>query len=201
MSKTESMVVGVFLAGACPLVTFVACWWSAAVVCMRSPGMSESVVAVAALSGLGAGLALDVIWLRRWIGRFYSARLRVAAAVYATLCVVATAAFMGLPLGTFSLGILGGIYAGRRQRHGAGDLPLGRAALFVASMTAGAALPIGLLVLGEQSVTDMLGRLLGMTPGAARGWPGILLIIGLTLVLFGAQYVCALKAARLACGR
>jgi hypothetical protein len=38
MSKTGSTIVGVFLAGICPLLIFVMWWWTAAVVQVRVPG-------------------------------------------------------------------------------------------------------------------------------------------------------------------
>lgn len=119
MSKTERTLVGVFLAGICPLLAFVMCWWTAAVVHACMPGVSVNAVIVTALSGLLAGIVLDLLLLRKWIRRFYTSSLWLMAAIYGALCVVAVAFFMGLPVGTFGLGILAGIYAGRRQRHAA----------------------------------------------------------------------------------
>ena len=203
MSKTESTIVGIFLAGICPLLVFVMCWWTAAVVHACVPGVSVSAVAVTAMSGLLAGIVLDLLLLRKWIRRFYTASLWLIAAIYGALCVVAVAFFMGLPVGTFGLGILAGIYAGRRQHHAASEgaavrRGLRRVAFFPALLTAGAALPIGLLALQERSVVELLGKVLGIAPGAARGATGVMLVCLLCVALFGAQYWCSLRAGGLA---
>jgi hypothetical protein len=193
MSKIEGTVVGVFLAGICPLLTFVACWWTAVLVLWRVPGMSVNVVIAAALSGLVVGIVLDLLLLRRWMGKFYTANLWLMAAVYVALCVVAVAFFMGLPVGTFTLGLFAGGYAGRRQHYAlaeetAARRSLRQVALFASLMTAGAALVIGLLVLRERSVVELLSKILGCEPSAVQGALGVMVIGLLTIVLFGLQY-------------
>lgn len=160
-------------------------------------------LAAAALSGLSLGIVLDLLLLRRWIRGFYTANLRLMGAVYAALCVVAVGFFMGLPLGTLGLGLLAGAYAGRRQHHAGTEgaavgRGLRRAAFFAALMTAGAALPIGVLVLREESVVELLSAFLPITPTAVRGMTGHLLICFLSVVLFGVQYWCSLQAGWLA---
>ena len=203
MSKVEGIIVGVFLAGMCPLLTFVACWWTAVFALWYIPGISIHVVIAAAISGLGVGIVLDLLLLRKWIGRFYTASLWFLAAVYGALCVVAVASFMGLPIGTFALGLLAGVYAGRREHHALSEgaavrRGLRRAALFAGLMTAGTALPIGLLVLKERSVVELLSNILGREPSAVQGTVGVMVIGLLTLVLFGLQYGGALWAGWLA---
>ena len=198
MSKLEITIVGILLGGACVWLTFVACWWTAAMVHMYVGCVSINVVIAAALTGLLVGIVLDVLFLSRWIRGFYAARLWLLAIVYGALCVVAVASFMGLPVGTFALGLLAGAYAGRRQIHNpSGDIPrhgLRRAAFFAALLTAGAALPIGILALREQSVVDLFRKLLGIDSWGA----GVMVVCLLCTVLFGAQYSCSLIAGRLA---
>jgi hypothetical protein len=198
MSKLENTIVGILLGVACAWLSFVACWWTAALVHMYVGGVSINMVIVAALTGLLVGVVLDVLFLRRWIRRFYTARLLLLAIVYGALCVVAVASFMGLPVGTFALGLLAGVYAGRRQVHNpSDDIPghgLRRVAFFAALLTAGAALPIGLLALHEQSVADLFRRSLGLSSWGA----GVVVVCLLCLVLFGAQYWCSLGAGGLA---
>ena len=84
-------------------------------------GISVKIVITAALTGLLVGIVLDVLFLRRWIRNFYIARLWILAIIYGALCVVAVASFMGLPVGTFALGLLAGGSAGRRQIHNPSD--------------------------------------------------------------------------------
>lgn len=198
MSKLEYTIVGILLGGACAWLSFVACWWTAAMVHMYVGGVSVNMVIVAALGGLLVGIVLDVLFLRRWIRGFYAAPLRLLAIAYGALCVVATASFMGLPVGTFALGLLAGAYAGRRQIHNpSDDIPghgLRRVAFFAALLTAGAALPIGLLALHEQSVTELFRRILGISSMGA----GVVVVCFLCMVLFGMQYWCSLGAGGLA---
>jgi hypothetical protein len=198
MSKLENTIVGILLGGACAWLSFVACWWTAAMVHMYVGGISVKMVILAALTGLLVGIVLDVLFLKRWIRGFYAARLWLLAAVYGALCVLAVASFMGLPVGTFALGLLAGAYAGRRQLHNPSNDNAGhglrRAAFFAALLTAGAALPIGILVLREQSVADLFQKLLG-----TESWGvGVMVVCLLCVVLFGAQYSCSLMAGRLA---
>jgi len=198
LSRFENAMVGIFLGGACVWLSFVACWWAAAMVHMYVGGVSVNMVIVAALTGLLAGIVLDTLFLRRWIRGFYAARLWILAIVYGALCVVAVASFMGLPVGTFALGLLAGAYAGRRQIHNPSDgIPgrgLRRVAFFAALLTAGAALPIGLLALREQSVADLFRGILGNWSWGG----GFAVVCFLCVVLFGAQYWCSLWAGGLA---
>jgi len=197
MSKAERTIVGIFLGGACLWLSFVTCWWTAAIVHALVAGLSLEVVMVSALAGLMTGVFLDILFLRKWIRGFYAASLWLLAVVYAALCVLAVASFMGLPVGTFALGLLAGAYAGRRQLHNpsadAGHR-LRRAAFFAALLTAGAALPIGILALREQSVADLFQKMLGIESWGA----GFMVVCLLCIVLFGAQYGCSLIAGRLA---
>ena len=175
MNKVESTIVGILLGGACAWLSFVTCWWTAAIVHAHVAGVSVSVVIVSALAGLLGGIVLDILFLRRWIRGFYAASLWLLAVVYGALCVVAVASFMGLPVGTFALGLLAGAYAGRRQLHNPSDGNAGhglrRAAFFAALLTAGAALPIGILALQERSVVDLFQKILGIESwGAVRAF-------------------------------
>jgi hypothetical protein len=198
MSRLENTIVGVLLGGACAWLSFVVCWWTAAIVHMYVGVISINVVIAAALTGLLVGIILDVLFLRGWMRGFYTARLWSLALVYGVLCVVAVASFMGLPVGTFGLGLLAGAYAGRREIHNPSDDIAGsgvrKVAWFAALLTAGAALAIGLLALHEESVVELFPRVLGISSGSV----GFLVVCVLCVVLFGAQYWCSLGAGRLA---
>jgi len=198
MINLENTIVGILLGGACACLSFVACWWTAAMAHMYIGGITVNIVPVAALTGLLIGIILDVLFLRRWIRNFYVVRLWYLAIVYGALCVVAVASFMGFPVGTFFLGILAGGYAGRRQIHNPSDkIPgyvLRKVAFFAALMTAGTALPIGILVLKEQSIQELFQSILGISSWGAE----VVLIFLLCIVLFAAQYYCSLGVGRLA---
>jgi hypothetical protein len=202
MSKAESLVVGIVVGTICPLLTFVAFWWTAAAVCTGLAGVSINVVIGAALTGLVLGVCLDLVFLRRWARAFYTANLWLMAIVYVGLSVVAVAFLMGLPVGTFALGIGAGAYAGRRQRHLAPDgsslvRASRKAALFAAFVTAGGALPIGLLALDERNVSGFLGALPGLEHAGPHKAGSLILVGFLAVLLFIAQYWCSKKAGQI----
>ncbi|MBI4323780.1 MAG: hypothetical protein HY674_00790, partial [Chloroflexi bacterium] len=125
------------------------------------------------------------------------------AVIYRALCVVPVAFFMGLPVGNFGLGILAGIYAGRRQHRVAAETAavrrgLRRVACFAALLTAGAMRPIGIMGLQERFVVELFGQILGIAPSAVHGAAGVMLVCLLCAALCGAQYWCSLRAGWLA---
>ena len=203
MSKLETIIVGLFVGIACPLLIFVAFWWSAALLHMRVPDFPLSMVIASALTGLCLGLFLDVFLLRRWVRGFYMANMYLMAILYLGLSIVAVAFFMGLPAGTIALGIAAGVYMGRRERHvhidGVNAIPtLRKTALIAASVTAMSALPIGILALNEQDVLIMLENLSGFNQASLRGFAGFTLIGLLCIFLFLIQYWFSKKAGLLA---
>ena len=74
MSKLEATIIGLFVGIACPFLGFVAFWWTAALLHLQGFPVPEGVIKAAALTGLGLGCLLDVLFLRRWVGKFYMAK-------------------------------------------------------------------------------------------------------------------------------
>jgi len=204
MSKLESIVVGFVVGIACPWLTFVAFWWTAAFLYLQGFPVSEGMIKTAALTGLGLGCLLDVVFLRRWVKKFYTANLRWMIVVYLGCFVVAFASFMGFPVGTFLLGIGAGIYVGRRESyHHQVDrnqltFALHRTAILTSSITSVAALPIGILGLKESHVAALFEVWFGLDRNRLYGTAGFILVGLFCLLLFVAQYWCARKAGVLA---
>ncbi len=203
MSKLELIIIGLFVGIACPLLTFVVFWWSAALLHMRVPDFPQSIVIALALTGLSLGLLLDVLFLRRWVQTFYMANIWLMIILYLGLSIVSVAFFMGLPVGTFVLGISAGIYMGRRENHVHSDwintVPaLRKTALIAASVTAMAALPIGIFALNEQGILKMLEDVSGLDQTSIRGFAGFTLVGLLCVLLFLIQYWFSRKAGLLA---
>jgi len=170
---------------------------------MRVPGFTLSMVIASALTGLSLGLLLDVLFLRRWVRRFYTANMWLMIILYLGLSIVAVAFFMGLPVGTIALGITAGVYMGRRENHVHIDRvnvvrTLRKTAFIAASITAMAALPIGILALNEQDILRMLENLSGLNQSSLRGLAGFTLIGLLCILLFLIQYWFSKKAGLLA---
>ena len=201
VSKLETIIVGLFVGMACPLLVSVIFWWSAALLHMGITDFPLSMVIASTLTGLG--LLLDVLFFRRWVQRFYTANMWLMAILYLSLSTVAVAFFMGFPVGTIVLGISAGVYVGRREGHlhidGISAIPiLRKTALITASITAMAALPIGILALREQDILKMLENLSGIDQAGLQGPAGFALISVLCVLLFLIQYWSSKKAGQLA---
>ena len=107
MSKFESIIVGLFVGVACPLLTFVVFWWSAALLHRHINDFSESIVIASALSGLTLGLLLDLLFLKRWVRMFYMANMWLMIVLYlASVKVVTTRTAQGAPGGSLNGGAL-----------------------------------------------------------------------------------------------
>src|ERR1035441_9913591 len=204
MSKLESTSIGLFVGIACPFLGFVAFWWTVALLYLQGFPVPEGMIKAAALTGLGLGCLLDVLFLRRWVEKFFTASPWLIVMIYLGLCVVAVGSFMGVPAGTFSLGIAAGIYTGRREHHRQADGMLAattahKVAIFAASVTTLAALPIGILALQtEKGTLTWLENTLGLFRDSLQGGGGFILIGFLCLVLFVMQYWSTRMAGRLA---
>jgi lysylphosphatidylglycerol synthetase-like protein (DUF2156 family) len=204
ISKLESTIIGLFVGITCPFLGFVAFWWTAALLHLQGFPVPEGMIKAAALTGLGLGCLLDVFFLRRWVDKFYTANLWLIVMVYLGLCVVAVGSCMGVPAGTFSLGVAAGAYVGRREHHRQVDGVLTatafrRVAVFAASVTTVAALPIGILALqSEQEILTWLENTFDLNRNSLQGGGGFILIGFLCFLLFVMQYWCSRMAGRLA---
>ena len=178
MSKTESLLVGAFLCLTAPFVFFVAGWWgSAGLYLYHVIAIPEKGIAVCAFAGLAVGIAVTLLFLKRWVAGFYAMPAVVTVPFYLFWFAVMTAFFMGVPLGNVALGALVGLYVGRKARlsshgepaviEGGSSSPEGgssscgsgadsfhrdarRAALFTAAVTAGAYVFLGILAVQDQ---------------------------------------------------
>ena len=204
MNKLESTIIGLFVGIACPFLVFVAFWWTTALLHLQGFPVPEAMIKVAALTGLGLGCLLDVLFLRRWVEKFYATNLRWMIVVYLGCFVVAFASFMGLPIGTFSLGIAAGIYIGRREHHRQADGVLAtttfhKVAFIAASVTTLAALPVGILALQtEKGTLTWIENTFGFNRNSLQGGGGFILIGFLCVLLFVMQYCSTRMAERLA---
>ena len=116
MNRVESVLVGLVLAIICLLLPFVLCWWTAAALIVHDAvSLPDRAVVIAASAGLGFGILLSIFCLKNWVKKFYTANVYVMVLVYLSLSVMAVACFMGLPIANIALGVLAGLYVGRRQ--------------------------------------------------------------------------------------
>jgi len=207
MSRREQAILGLVVGTACPLALMVAGWWASAWLSIsRILPITDEGIAEFALLGLILGVVLDILRLRRWIAGAYSLSWWLVGPFYLFGVAVATALFMGLPLGTLALGTLAGLYLGRRYRHRGAPPDMFPAAassgsLAVAVVTGCASLGIGVLVLADAASLAQVQGLAGTGPGAPTFVMAALLVAVGCAVLVGVQYACTRLAIVWAFGR
>jgi hypothetical protein len=168
MARGEAIVVAAFLLTACPVSAFVTVWWGTAALALWGlAAISERSVAAASLSALGAGVVFTAVLVRRLVPRFYALPWTLLVGAYFFWSAVAIALFMGLPAGEVALGVLPGLYVGRRLAHEGADAALARgacrrAALFGAAVTGTWSVTMGCLALRDQHSLTVLLTLAGL---------------------------------------
>jgi len=188
LSRAESILIALFVSIACPLSTFVLAWWGSTFVTM-----SERIVTYSALTGLGLGLLLLVVCLRRWIHNFYAVRSILTLLAYLFWSVIALAFFMGLPVGNLVLGSLAGLYIGRKAQHQGLATPLFQhqarwVGLFTATVVGFISVAMGLLAIQERETMQVILGLVGLSRLAATPTGRVVLVAIAVPVLIGIQY-------------
>jgi len=206
MSKAEKTIIAVVIAALCPASLFFLLWWlSAALSISHILPTSEGWIGAAAISGLCLGVVLDILYLKRWMSTFYRINMKFMLFGYLLWSAIAVAILMGLPFLNIVLGILAGLYVGRKQHHAqAVRDDFAKTAKKISSFTAlvigTEALFIGILALREDTVAKVLGSVTGLQQSAISGPIGMGLVIVMCLVLMVVQYCCTRTAARFAFG-
>lgn len=205
MRKAESAIVGSLLAVAVPVMMVAGGSVSLAITLLflgieRPTGWVVGLVLCVCLL---AGVALDVRYLKRWVGGIYTVNPTLAAWLFVVLSFPALALGMGVPVGNLALGTLAGLYVGRRHVH-AGNRPElpSQAARRAARLTGGAvaalSFPIGMLAIhaGEEGIARQMVEIVGLQYSRLRGIGLIFVLCG---VLYGVQYWLTRAAAALGC--
>jgi hypothetical protein len=126
MNRLEAILIGVLVAAAPPALLFFAAWWSAfgiavAVHHIAGDTLPEKAVAISALAGLASGVLLDCFFLRRWTRNVYRVRTGFLVAAYLGVAIFGFAVCMGVPVFHPLLGVVAGLYVGRRLAHAAAE--------------------------------------------------------------------------------
>lgn len=98
-----------------PLVLLLAGWWGSLLFA------GEAHIIYCALGGLLAGIALDILFIQRWVQLARGAAVVWPVCIYLFYSVCAFGFFMGMPLMNTVLGPIGGYYMGMRLRHQQAD--------------------------------------------------------------------------------
>lgn len=118
MGKIESVILGMFLGAVpplfCLLVVFSIGFFSELLTDESGPYFG--------LAGLGIGVIIDIVFLKRWVRMAYQLSSKVLAAIYIFYSVGVLGFCMGLPILNLVLGIVGGVYIARKMHIiGAGE--------------------------------------------------------------------------------
>ena len=188
MGKGERVIVSVFVCVIIPLSFFFAGWWGSALL-----GMPEGAITRCAFGGLALGIAVVVLRLRWMVAGFYRAPTVVVLVTYLLGCVVALGLLMGVPIGVIVVGVLAGLYTGRRACHHNSNAMLwaktARAVgLFTATVTGVVCVAMGLLAIEEQRTMQAVLSLVGVEQLAATVTGRIVLVClavpGLTVLQY-----------------
>jgi hypothetical protein len=159
----EKILLSVVLGGVSPIGFLLCGWWGTY---LLGP---EDLIPFFALVGLGLGLLVDLLFLRRWIESAYRFHPIVLAAIYLFYSVGMFGFFMGVPVFNTIWGPLAGFYTGRRlklQNSNPGKTTIHRVSLFTAFVLAVACLAAILLAACETTlaanINGMLTNMLGL---------------------------------------
>jgi hypothetical protein len=204
MNRTERTIVSVIIALICPASLLFLFWWiSAALSISGIWPLSEGWIGAAAICGLCFGVVLNILYLKRWVGRFYTINMKFLRVAYLFWSAIAVALLMGLPFLNIVLGTLAGLYVGRKQHHSESardkfEKAAGKASFFTALVTGTEALFIGILALREDIVARVISSVMGLHQAVADGPIGLGFIMVTCVVLILVQYWCTRAAARFA---
>lgn len=159
----EKILLSVVLGGVSPIGFLLCGWWGTY---LLGP---EDLIPFFALVGLGLGLLVDLLFLRRWIESAYRFHPIVLVAIYLFYSVGMFGFFMGVPVFNTIWGPLAGFYTGRRlklQNSNPGKTTIHRVSLFTAFVLAVACLASLLLAASETTlaanINGMLVDMLGL---------------------------------------
>jgi hypothetical protein len=135
MRKIETFLLGAAM-GAIPAIAgFMAGWW------LSLPFVPKSRVWMCALLGLALGLAVDALFLKRWVQHAYTLPPFVWVGVYLFYAVGLFGFFMGVPVFHVALAVPAGLFAGAQQARtgaepSAAQAAARRVALFTTALLA-----------------------------------------------------------------
>jgi len=187
MNKTESRIITFVIGAAVPVLVFIFFWFfTAAVNVFNIAAVSVKLVIVVSFTGLGIGILLDILYLKKWTVNFYNANLKLMMFIYLYCSFVAIAFFMGVPVGNLILGILAGLYIGRKCRYTEESIcnfsnSSRKVSIFTAVVIGAVSLPIGLLALtcGERYIAEDLLKIIGLNYSTING----LCLIGVLCII------------------
>jgi len=194
VNKKEFCIIGLGLGTLIPIILLVLFWWPLSLVnILKIFSFPESFIKIFALTGFTIGIIIDILFLKRLIHKFYRFNKSLLVIAYIYCSFIAVAFFMGLPIGNFLLGIIAGLYIGRRYHYINQNIDQFSVAsrnisIFTAVITTLEALPVGFLALQEESLIGWINKFSGVQIFLLNRTIDIFIIVFLCIMLFIIQY-------------
>lgn len=111
MNKVETLLMALVFGAVLPIFLFLAGWWS-------SIGLvSDNLIFVIALTCLSLGIVIDIVFLKKWLRNVYITNFKLLVIIYLFYSICTFGFFMGVPVFNLMLGIMAGIFVGRKSYH------------------------------------------------------------------------------------
>ena len=128
--------------------------------------------------------------MREWTSMFYQASPTLMVSLFLICSVLAIALCMGIPIGNLVLGVLAGVYVGRRYLHAASEPDAFERAsrkvgVFTGIIVAALAFPVGILALyaGEEETARSVVEAIGLPYRRIVGFGFVTVLCGLLLLM------------------
>ncbi len=112
MSKIDAFILGI-LFGAIPILL---CLFLALIIALSADWTGDE-FGPYALAALGAGLVIDIIFLKAWVAGAYKMSKKQLGVIYVFYSIGALACGMGVPIFNFAVGITAGAYTARKMHY------------------------------------------------------------------------------------
>ncbi|MBN2853340.1 MAG: hypothetical protein JXQ23_11455 [Clostridia bacterium] len=109
MNRFDKIFNGVIIGSVAPILLFLSGWW------ISFPFVEEKNIYIFMLGGLIAGLIVDMVFLKNIIVKAYLLKNYQLIGLYLFFSTCIYGFFMGVPVFNTAMGILAGIYMGRKM--------------------------------------------------------------------------------------
>ena len=180
--KIEKFILALILGLVAPMLGLMVFWWGSL------SWVPENWVPLFALLGLLAGILVDVVYLRHWVGMAHRLDIKLWMAIYLFYSMGVFGLFMGVPVFNAILSLPAGFVVGGRLASQGADAArvrkeAGRTALFTTVVLAFICAASAFLALLSPSTPNDLKGMLGLPFEVTQGMIlGIILIGGTALL-------------------
>ena len=191
MKQIEVNIIKLIIWLILPFAFFILFWWiSASFYIYNILNISETYVVISAFLGLVFGVAITLFTYNYLQKNFYSFPYKYLAIIYFFLSAISFAFMMGIPILVILLGILSGIYTGRRIHFNETETEniFIRVSLFSSLVTGFWVIFISLFAREDGEAHHILEKYTGMSEEVVQGPIGFISIVVVTIVFIFIQY-------------